>query len=157
MKMKQEEIEQMIFEYLDNELSKEKEEQLFKELYQNDFARQFFRNAALIRTATEAGKSEFPAELDEKIIAKISSGEKTKSETKGLSPVHKLIIYGMTAAMILWGLFTYSLLSKSHTEISKLEQIARYQNKTIQMIMNSMPDVQIRGKLNNEIIIQSKL
>ncbi len=154
--MENEKTKAKIFEYFDGELDAREEAKLFEELAANAELRKFFREAATLKAVTNSSRAEFPPELDDAIYDGIYS-KANADEHKNANVIRSLFMYAVAAAVVLFGIFTYSQLTKYRKELDELKTIARYQNKTIEMITSGMPELQINGKPRNEIVIQSKL
>ncbi len=156
--MELEKLEQMIFDFFDGELDAESEREMFEELSRNPEGREFFKNYTVMKNAADASREEFPQAVDDKITEKIQ-GKMPRENERGKTNSYwgRLAVAIAVAASVLFALFTYSSLKNYEKELYELKRIARYQNRTIKMIMNGLPEIDVRSKPDNEIVIQSKL
>ena len=153
-------IEQKIFDFFDNELSAEEIKKLFEELSRNEKARDLFKDAAILKNTVSQTKQNFPLRVDEilrDVTIREDSFDYSKSKKTVKTQLQKTIMYTFAAAIILFGIFTYSLLNKYEKQIDELKEIMRLQNKTISLIMNGLPDIKVSEKYSNEIVIQNNL
>lgn len=155
--MKNEDIEIMINEFIDGELEKGKEPMLFSVLSENDEARDYFKNLNLIKSAAYDSATEFPDELDSKILT--GAGSQLDQRSTWRLGKWSYSILGYAAAIIF--LFLTLLFFNQSTNYQKdLEAVTSRVNKQQQMLellFNGLPAAEVNTKLENQIIIEAKL
>jgi hypothetical protein len=155
--MNTEEIKNIINRYFDNELTKNEEVILFTQLSQNEEAREFFKEMNLLRTVTETTTEEFPQSLDEKIFTKLKPEEKLIQPVSKHSRIFPAISYLLALILLALSIFFYteSIQYKNKLELTSYQ--VKRQNEMIQVLFNSLPQAEVRGTLENEIIIKSTM
>jgi len=142
----------IIDEYLDGELEKSKEPGLFISLSNNEIARNYFRQQHLLKSVAGEMQEEFPEELEKKILARTVLNGKNKFFTQKM----KLVIsYAAIIVLFCISLFFYSQVKAYKEDINQVHQDIQKQNRTIQILLNSLPTTEINGKFSNAIIIKS--
>ena len=140
--------------YFDGELEKSKEVNLFSFLASDQTARDYFKQLSVIRNAVDNSAEDLPAELEERILRSV--GSKTANKTGIFSNIKIFSTVSYAAALILLFLSGY-LFFKVSTYQERVENLSRqmmFQTKTIQMLYNSLPGVEVRATYDNEIIIK---
>ena len=67
------------------------------------------------------------------------------------------ISYALGIIIILVGYYFMSSTYQYRQELHEAVNVMREQNQQMQLIMNSMPEVQVQSKMQNEVIIQAKM
>jgi len=155
--MKDEKLIENINLYFDSELEKGEEVNLFSLLASNQSGRDYFRQLSLIRNAVDSSTEELPAELEERILRSVGSKSSVRLGFFSNIKVFSAITYA--AAIILLFLSGYLFLRvTSYQEIvENLSQQMMIQSKTIQMLYNSLPGIEVRATFDNEIIIKPNI
>ena len=148
---------EMINAYFDGELDKNKEVDLFSLLAKNQSARDYFKQLSLIRNTVDNSKEDFPFELEERILRSV--GSKTTQRTGLFSHIKIFSAISYAAALILLFISGYLFfkISNYQERVDNLSQQMMYQSRTIQMLYNSLPGVEVRATYDNEIIIKPKI
>ena len=152
--MSENKILELINLYFDGELEKSKEVNLFSLLASDQTARDYFKQLSVIRNAVDNSAEDLPAELEERILRSV--GSKTANKTGIFSNIKIFSTVSYAAALILLFLSGY-LFFKVSTYQERVENLSRqmmFQTKTIQMLYNSLPGVEVRATYDNEIIIK---
>jgi hypothetical protein len=155
--MSTQELENIINQYFDNELTKGEEVILFTQLSQNDEARDFFKEMNLLGTAAESIVEEYPESLDEKIFTKISSEKKVFVPSVNKTKIFAAVSYGFTIALLALSLFFYNESIQYRDKLELTYHQVNQQNQMIQVLFNSLPQAEVRANFTNEIIIKSKI
>lgn len=152
--MSEKKILEMINLYFDGELAKNEEAKLFSLLASDQTARDYFKQLSVIRNAVDNSEEDFPAELEESILRSV--GSKTAARTGMFSNIKIFSVITYAAALILLFLSGYLFFKVSNYQerVDNLSQQMMIQSKTIQMLYNSLPGVEVRATYDNEIIIK---
>ena len=152
--MSENKILEMINLYFDGELEKSKEVNLFSLLASDQIARDYFKQLSVIRNAVDNSAEDFPDELEERILRSV--GYKSAAKTGMLTNIKFFSAISYAAALILLFLSGYLFFKVSNYQerVDNLSQQMMMQTKTIQMLYNSLPGVEVRATFNNEIIIK---
>jgi len=155
--MNTQEIKNIINHYFDNELTKSEEVILFTHLSQNDEARDFFKEMNLLKTISEESLEEYPNNLDDKIFSQLKVEENIITPKPNSSRIFTAISSGLALLLLALSIFFYteSVQYKNKLELTYYQ--VKQQNEMIQVLFNSLPQAEVRGTLENEIIIQSTM
>ncbi len=148
---------EMINLYFDGELEKSKEVNLFSLLASDQSARDYFKQLSLIRNVVDNSVEDFPAELEERILRSI--GSKTSTESGFFSKIRIFSAISYAAALILLFLsgYLFFTVSSYQERVDNLSQQMIIQSRTIQMLYNSLPGIEVRATFDNEIIIKPNI
>ena len=155
--MSENKIIEMINLYFDGELAKSGEVNLFSLLASDQNARDYFKQLSLVRNAVDNNAEEFPAELEERILR--SAGMKSVEKPGIFSHIKIFSAISYAAALVLLFLSGYLFfkISNYQEKVDNLSQQMMYQTRTIQMLYNSLPGVEVVGTLENKVIIKPKI
>lgn len=155
--MSEKKIIEMINLYFDGELDKQQEINLFGLLSQDQSARDYFKQLSVIRNAVNNSEEDFPTELEERILRSV--GSKSSSKKSFLSNVKIFSAVSYAAALILLVLSAYLFFKVSNYQerVDNLSEQMMMQTKTIQMLYNSLPGVEVRSTIDNAIIIKPNI
>ncbi len=155
--MSTENIKDIINQYFDNELTKSEEVILFTQLSQNEEARDYFKEINLLRTIAEETIEEYPNNLDERIFSKLKVEKNIVKPIPNYSKIFSAISYGLAIVLLALSIFFYteSIQYKNKLELTSYQ--VKQQNEMIQVLFNSLPQAEVRGTLENEIIIKSTM
>ena len=142
----------IIDEYLDGELENSKEPGLFFSLSNNENARNYFKRQHLLKSVANKMQEEFPVELEKRILSKTVLKGKNKFFTQKM----KLVIsYATIIVLLCASLFFYSQVKTYKEDINQVHLDIQKQNRTIQILLNSLPTAEINGKFSKAVIIKS--
>lgn len=147
-------ITEMINRYFDGELEKGNEALLFTQLSQNDEGREYFKQLSKIKASIDESLVEFPEELDERILRSVG---RTTEKKLGFFTGQKLfasVSYAVAVVLIILSGHLFMKVSTYQEKVDTLSDQMNFQSKTIQMLYNSLPGVEVRATLDNEIIIK---
>ena len=152
--MSEKKITEMINLYFDGELAKGEEANLFSLLASDQTARDYFKQLSVIRNAVDNSAEDFPAELEERILRSV--GSKAAAKTGMFSSIKIFSAVSYAAALVLLFLSGYLFFKVSNYQerVDNLSEQMMMQTKTIQMLYNSLPGVEVRATFDNEIIIK---
>jgi len=143
---------EMINLYFDGELEKSKEVNFFTLLASDQTARDYFKQLSVIRSAVDNDTEDFPAELEERILRSV--GSKAVAKTGMFSNIKIFSAISYAAALILLFLSGYLFLKVSNYQerVDNLSQQMVIQSKTIQLLFNSLPVIEVRATSNRDEI-----
>ena len=155
--MQENKIISMINLYFDGELNKGEEVNLFSLLASDQSARNYFKQLSVIRNAVDNSAEDFPLELEERILRSV--GSKTSTESGFFSKIKISSAISYAAALILLFLSGYLFFKVSNYQerVENLSQQMMIQSRTIQMLYNSLPGIEVRATFDNEIIIKPNI
>jgi len=155
--MQENKLISMINLYFDGELNKGEEVNLFSLLASDQSARNYFKQLSVIRNAVDNSAEDFPLELEERILRSV--GSKTSTESGFFSKIKISSAISYAAALILLFLSGYLFfkISNYQERVENLSQQMMIQSKTIQMLYNSLPGIEVRATFDNEIIIKPNI
>jgi len=155
--MQENKLISMINLYFDGELNKGEEVNLFSLLASDQSARNYFKQLSVIRNAVDNSAEDFPLELEERILRSV--GSKTSTESGFFSKIKIFSAISYAAALILLFLSGYLFFKVSNYQerVENLSQQMMIQSKTIQMLYNSLPGIEVRATFDNEIIIKPNI
>ncbi|MCB0744907.1 MAG: hypothetical protein KDC67_13445 [Ignavibacteriae bacterium] len=155
--MSTENIKEIINQYFDNELTKSEEVILFTQLSQDENAREYFKEMNLLKTVVDESLEEYPQKLDDKIYAKLKTEPNIITPNKSYKSVYNFI--GLALGMILLALtlFFYNETLQYKNKLELTYQQVYHQNQMIQVLFNSLPQAEVRGTLENTIIVTPQM
>jgi len=151
-------IKLMISEYLDGELSKEKESFLFTHLSSCGDCRDEFKLQNSIQHQTKTNMKEVTESFEQKLFVGIEKQEKTFAHRFITKPTPVYFNYILGTIIVLLTLFSFYQISALRYDINvfqaryetSLQQI-NYQSMQMYNMMNSMPAVEIEPTKNSTI------
>ncbi|HEX2866053.1 MAG TPA: zf-HC2 domain-containing protein [Ignavibacteriales bacterium] len=155
--MKCEEIQELISQFSDGSLETEKEAFIFAHMSVCPGCRTFLKSINTLSFSAQREEFYFPPELDKKVISKTEK-RKAKKHVNILTmkyPAYVSFSFGAVVILLLFLLFksTTEYRQELHEAMENMQQ----QNKQIQTILNSYPEIQVRPKQVNEIFVNRKL
>ncbi len=106
--MSTEEIEKIINQYFDNELTKNEEVVLFTQLSKDEKAREYFKEMNLLNTVIQESVEEYPLKLDSRIFSKIKTEQEITTPNKSFKHVYNLVSYAFGLILLAMSLFFYN-------------------------------------------------
>jgi hypothetical protein len=146
----------MINEYFDGELDKKSEISLFVLLSQNDEAREYFKSLNVLETTVSETQQEFPIELEERILRSVAK----TSEKSGFlqnTKIFSAIPYATVLVLLFLSGYLFFKVSGYQEKVDNLSKQMMFQSRTIQLLYNSLPGVEVRATFDNEIIVKPKI
>ena len=140
--------------YFDGELEKSKEVNLFTLLASDQTARDYFKQLSVIRNAVDNSAEDFPAELEERILRSVGSKTAAKTGIFSNIKIFSAISYAAVLVLLFLSGYLFFKVSNYQERVDNLSQQMIIQSKTIQMLYNSLPGVEVRATFDNEIIIK---
>jgi hypothetical protein len=154
--MKSDEIKLLINQYFDNELPKSKEAFLFTELSQNFEGREYFKEMNKLKLAIHQSSEEFPNELDKKILYGIRNSKSYPTlfwKTKFIP----IASYTFIVVFLLFSLFMFFEVKHYRAELQDSIRQINEKQETINLLINSLPAVQVETELKNAVIVKANL
>ncbi|MFZ1289061.1 MAG: hypothetical protein WAR79_03165 [Melioribacteraceae bacterium] len=155
--MNTEQIKEIINQYFDNELTKAEEVILFTQLSQNEEARNYFKELNLLKTVIDENEVDYPNKLDEKIFAKLNHKKVTNFTHQNQNRTFNYLTYAFAIILLAVSFFFYyeSLQYRNKLELS-FQQINQ-QNQMIQVLFNTLPQAEVKAKVENQIVVTSNM
>lgn len=155
--MSENKLLKMINLYFDGELAKSEEANLFSLLSSDQSARDYFKQLSLIRNAVDNDVEDFPTELEERILRSVGSKAQSKTGFFFSKRIFSAIPYAAAIILLLLSGYLFFKVSTYQERMDNLSQQMNIQTKTIQMLYNSLPPVEVRATYDNEIIIKPNI
>ena len=153
--MSENKISELINLYFDGELAKSEEANLFSLLASDQSARNYFKQISLIRNAVDNDTEDFPSELEERILRSVGSKASEKTEIFSKIKIFSAISYAAALILLFLSGYLFFKVSNYQGRVNNLSEQMMMQTKTIQMLYNSLPGVEVRATYDNEIIIKA--
>ena len=151
------EILEMINLYADGELDRKEEASLFVLLFQDEEARNYFRSLQIMKTGIAQSIEEVPDKLEEKIVKSITDRQTLKTSLSSVKTFTSKIPYAFTAILLILCMYIFLKFDSYQAKLEVISNQLQNQNKTIEMLYNSLPAAEVTGQLKNKIIVTSKL
>ena len=148
---------EMINLYFDGELEKSKEANLFSLLASDQSARDYFKQLSLIRNAVDNSAEDFPSELEERILRSVGSKAATKSGVFSKIKIFSAISYAAALILLFLSGYLFFKISNYQKRVENLSQQMMIQSKTIQMLYNSLPGIEVCASFDSEIIVKPNI
>ncbi len=156
--MKDEKLEIMINEFIDGELSKDKENYLFTALGNDDEAREYFKKLSSIRTVIGESFEAFPSDLEESIFSEMKNRKSNGLFYFISQNRYSFLTYALMILIIIAGYFFFDQYSYQQHQLELAKKQMKQQEQMIQLIMsNQLPPVTVEPDSENEIVIQATL
>jgi len=155
--MEDKKLLEIINAYFDGELEKGQEPLLFTQLSLNNEAREYFKQLNKIKTAVDESLEEFPEELDERILRSVGSSASLKPGLFSNIKIFSAIPYAAAMILLFLSGYLFFKVSSFQERVDNLSQQMMIQTRTIQMLNNSLPGVEVRATFDNEIIIKPNI
>ena len=155
--MSENKIIEMINLYFDGELDKKEEPTLFSLLASDQSERDHFKQLSLIKNVTDNDSKNVPSELEERILRAVGSNVFSKSGSFFNTRIFSAISYAAAIVLLVLSGYLFLEVSGYKEKVDDLSQQMMYQNRTIQMLYNSLPGVDVIGTLENKITIKPKI
>lgn len=155
--MSENKIIELINLYFDGELDKQQEINLFGLLSQDQSARDYFKQLSLIRNAVNNSEEDFPSELEERILRSVGSKSFSKKNIFSNVKIFSVISYAAALILLFLSAYLFFKVSNYQERVDNLSEQMMMQTKTIQMLYNSLPGVEVRATFDNEIIIKPNI
>ena len=147
----------MINLYFDGELNKGEEANLFSSLANDQSGRDYFKKLSIIRNTVDNSTEELPAELEERILRSVGSKAATKSGVFSKIKIFSAISYAAALILLFLSGYLFFKVSSYQERVDNLSQQMIIQSRTIQMLYNSLPGIEVRASFDNEIIIKPNI
>lgn len=147
---------ELINSYFDGELEKSKEVTLFTLLSADQKARDYFKQLSILRNELNNSQIEFPSELEERIFRTIQNKKSSSVHSRKFNFINTLS-YAITFLLIILNIYLFIKTSTYQEKIESLSKEIRIQAKTIEMIYNSLPAVEIKSAIENSVTIKPTL
>ncbi len=143
---------EMINLYFDGELEKSKEANLFSLLASDQTARDYFKQLSVIRNAVDNSVEDLPTELEERILRSVGSKALTKTGLFSNFKIFSAISYAAALILLFLSSYLFFKVSNYQERVDNLSQQMIIQSKTIQLLYNSLPVIEVRATSNRDEI-----
>lgn len=148
--MSENKIKELINLYFDGELAKSEEANLFTLLASDQSARDYFKQLSLLRNAFDNDAEDFPAELEERILRSVGAKASEKTGTFFKVKIFSAISYAAALILLFLSGYLFFKVSNYQERVDNLSEQMMMQTKTIQMLYNSLPGVEVRATFENK-------
>ncbi|MBK8944950.1 MAG: hypothetical protein IPM32_06705 [Ignavibacteriae bacterium] len=155
--MSTEKVKEIINQYFDNELNKSEEIFLFTQLSQNEEARNYFKEMNLLNSVIKESVEEFPQNLDEKIFSKLKHEKQIPIHFKNYNKLFSYMTYGFALLLLALSFFFYNESMQYRNKLELSFQQINQQNQMIQVLFNTLPQAEVRGTIENAIVVTPKM
>ena len=155
--MKDEKLMENIHLYFDDELEKGEEVNLFSLLASDQSGRDYFRQLSLIRNAVDISTEELPSELEERILRSLVAKSSARIGIFSNNKIFSSISYAVTLILLFLSGYLFFKVSNYQERVDNLSGQIINHSKTIQMLYNSLPVVEVSATFDNEIIIKPNI
>jgi len=152
-----EKYQMLIQEFHDGELEKGKEPLIFTHLSQCADCREFLKGLNQLNLFAQEDLKEIPPRLDEKIFRSIEKKNERIHSNIFTRRIPAYVSYVFGVIIILFGFYIFNSINMYQKELRETAVLMKGQKQQLQLIMNSLPEVQIKAKFANEVIVQAKL
>lgn len=152
--MLHDEIKMMVGHYFDGELNKNKEALLFSELSGNEECREYFKEMNRLKSVVQNSVEEFPIGLESRIYSYIKNRREGTLWYKRFFPV---LSYSLAVILLIVSLFMFNELRNYRNDIQLTSQKIIEQQKTINLLINSLPNVEVESEIQNAVIVKANL
>ncbi len=149
--MKCNDYQMCIHDFLENELEKENQKLLFAHLSECEECRNYFSTAAIINHAVVEDKNLFPVSLDEEIFSKLPKEKSFVFERFFAVKIPAYFAYVLIVVVILLGFSLLNEVNKYRNELQQTSAQLKEQSKTIELLYNSLPPVEVHPVSNNNL------
>lgn len=149
--MRCEDYQEIIHDFLAHELKREDQTQLFSHLGECETCRDYFSTAVVINNSIDDDKKLFPVSLDEEIYSKLPQ-EKAFTFTNFFTvKIPAYLAYALVAIVILLSFTLLNEVNKYRTELQQTSAQLKEQSKTIELLYNSFPPVEVHPVKNTNL------
>lgn len=156
-----EKYQMLIQEFLDGELDKKQELEMFAHLSECEECRVFMKHCSLISGAVVSSIETFPDSLERTIFTQIDEKFIEKSGFSWFKPAPAIISLVFSVILIIVSVFLF--VQSSNTDdlykdnYRQAMQVIYQQNKQLDLLLNSMSTIQVTEELKNKVIIKPNL
>ena len=155
--MSENKLTEMINLYFDGELGKDKEVNFFSLLASDKNARDYFKQLSVIRNTVDNSIEDLPSDLEERILRSVGSISTTKAKFFSNLKIFSAISYATALILLFLSGYLFFKVSSYQERVDNLSHQMVNQSRTIQMLYNSLPGVEVRATFDNEIIVKPNI
>lgn len=149
-------LKNLIELYFDGELDKGMEAVLFTKLSESEDARNYFKQLNFLKASLSQNMIEFPVELEQKIFSRISK-KKIEYVESPIKNIQNYFAYAVTVILLIMSLFMFYEAREYRAQLTDTTRQLSEQQKTINLLINSLPSVQVESKLNNTVFVKADM
>lgn len=146
--MSENKLTEMINLYFDGELEKGKEPALFSLLSGDQGAREYFKQLNIIRSTVENSEENLPADLEERILRSVGAKQSVSTGLFSNIKIFSAITYAAAIVLLFLSGYLFFKVSNYQERVENLSQQMIIQTRTIDLLFNSLPSVEIRATSN---------
>ena len=147
----------LIQEFHDGELDKGKEAFIFTHLSTCSECRDFFSSLNTLSLAASEENTEFPSLLETRIFYSIDQKNTGNNILWVNKKVPAYVLYLLSVVIIAMGFYLFKSTTEYRNELHEAVQIVKQKDKEMQLIMNSLDEIKVESRFDNEIIIKAEL
>lgn len=135
----------LINQFLDGELEKKKERELFEVLAYDEECRNYFKQVNMIKSVAHEDQAEFPGDLEERIMYSVGTlSEKSTKLGFFNNKIFAIAAYAVAVVLIALSvhLITITNVYKKDLEITRT-QLIKKENTLDKMLYNILPEVKV--------------
>ncbi len=151
--MPEEKYEELVEKFFNGKLTPKEKASLFTLLFENEEAKDYFKKSALLKEAVNSSERKLPKEIDNNILSTVKGKESVFKSLKSKN----IIAYAVAVVSVVVALFFYSVAANYRSDMQRVRQMVEYQNKVLELLINSFPTVNVNEKLKSKITIYKKL
>jgi hypothetical protein len=151
--MTEENIKMLINEYLDGEIDKSAEKDLFISLSENENLRQYFSNMITLKKSIKLTEESVPFSIERNILNKIT--QKSESNNVHNNNYKFAFALGFALCLLLISIYLFNRNIEINNQIHQAFNKINEQDKKLEIILNSVPSAEIKPVYYKEIIINS--
>lgn len=152
-----EKIKYFIQEFHDGELDKSKESFIFTHLSICEDCRGFLKSLNILSLQAQEHVEEIPTELEERIYYTIKQTKIKYTTSFFYRRVPAYVVYAMVALIILFAGYLFKSTNEYKNDLHNANELVQKKDKEIQLILNSLDEIEIKTQLKNEIIVTTNL
>ena len=150
-KMKCNDYQMSIHDFLENELKKGDQKLLFSHLGECEECREYFSSAAQLNSTIVEDKNLFPESLDEEIFSKLPKEKSFTFEGFFTVKIPAYFAYALVAIVILLSLTLLNEVTQYKNELHQTAQQLKEQKRTVELLFNSLPPVEVHPVSSNNL------
>ncbi|MEO8231281.1 MAG: hypothetical protein ABI638_03300 [Ignavibacteriota bacterium] len=136
--------------YFDGELNKAEEVDLFTLLANDEAVRNYFKQLSTIKNAVDNDSEDFPAELEERILRSVGTKVSAKAGYFYNIKIFSAISYAAALILLFLSGYLFFKVSNYQERVDNLSQQMIIQSQTIELLINSLPVVEVRATSNKD-------
>ncbi|MCP5061680.1 MAG: hypothetical protein GY936_04350 [Ignavibacteriae bacterium] len=147
---------EMVNLYIDGELKKEDEAYFFSLISSDEEGREYFKTMNTLSESHRVSEKKYPQTLEDKILKGIPSTKKSISNEKYYL-IPRKFVYAFSIILIAFSLFIYAEYNINKEKMKMQVKQTEQQTEMINLIMNSLPQTEVKGVKEKKVIVRANL